>query len=152
MRIPLAIDNSKFSEAATQALISPHRPQHGEVRILDVVEAIACAGAPLRPGPWLHMCVSRMNMSGKHDNWWIESRRHSEALDSKKIRSSPRTISEWRSSAPPKSGVPTGSSSDHMAARAWNTFHRKMFRRLWLAMPDVPPRSSDFLRSTEDAR
>jgi nucleotide-binding universal stress UspA family protein len=38
MRILLAIDDSKFSEAATEAVIEEARPQATEVRILHVVE------------------------------------------------------------------------------------------------------------------
>jgi nucleotide-binding universal stress UspA family protein len=38
MRIPLAIDDSKFSEAATQAVIAQHRPQGTQVKILNVFD------------------------------------------------------------------------------------------------------------------
>jgi nucleotide-binding universal stress UspA family protein len=38
MRILLAIDDSKFSEAATQAVIAQHHPQGTQVKILNVVD------------------------------------------------------------------------------------------------------------------
>lgn len=38
MRILLAIDGSKFSHAATQAVIAQARPQEAEVRVLHVIE------------------------------------------------------------------------------------------------------------------
>ena len=38
MRILLAIDDSKFSEAAAQAVIAQHRPQGTQVKILNVVD------------------------------------------------------------------------------------------------------------------
>lgn len=38
MRILLAIDDSKFSEAATQTLIAQVRPRDTEVHILHVIE------------------------------------------------------------------------------------------------------------------
>jgi nucleotide-binding universal stress UspA family protein len=38
MRILLAIDDSKFSEAATQAVIAQHRSQGTQVKILNVVD------------------------------------------------------------------------------------------------------------------
>jgi len=38
LKILLAIDDSKFSEAATQALIAQVRPKEPEVRILHVIE------------------------------------------------------------------------------------------------------------------
>ena len=38
MRILLAIDDSKFSEAAAQAVIAEHRPQGTQVKILNVVD------------------------------------------------------------------------------------------------------------------
>ena len=40
MKILIAIDNSKFSEAAIQAVTERGRPQHTEVRVLHVVEPI----------------------------------------------------------------------------------------------------------------
>ena len=46
MRILLAIDDSKFSEAATQTLIAQVRPNETEVRILHVIELYPL----LRPG------------------------------------------------------------------------------------------------------
>ena len=46
MRILLAIDDSKFSEAATQTLIAQVRPKETEVRILHVIELYPL----LRPG------------------------------------------------------------------------------------------------------
>jgi nucleotide-binding universal stress UspA family protein len=38
MRILLAIDDSKFSEAATRAVIAQHQPQGAQVAILNVVD------------------------------------------------------------------------------------------------------------------
>ncbi|MBZ5698828.1 MAG: universal stress protein [Acidobacteriia bacterium] len=38
MRILLAIDDSKFSEAAAQAVIAQHRPEGTQVKILNVVD------------------------------------------------------------------------------------------------------------------
>ena len=38
MRILLAIDDSKFSEAATQAVIAQYQPQGTEVKVLNVVD------------------------------------------------------------------------------------------------------------------
>jgi nucleotide-binding universal stress UspA family protein len=40
MRILLAIDDSKFSEAATQALIAQAKPKETEVRVLHVIEPL----------------------------------------------------------------------------------------------------------------
>lgn len=40
MKLLLAIDGSKFSEAATQAVITQVRPEDTEVRVLHVVEPI----------------------------------------------------------------------------------------------------------------
>jgi len=39
MKVLLAIDDSKFSEAATQALIAQARPGETEVRVLYVIES-----------------------------------------------------------------------------------------------------------------
>jgi nucleotide-binding universal stress UspA family protein len=41
MRILLAIDGSKFSEAATQAVIAQAKPQETEVRVLHVIDALS---------------------------------------------------------------------------------------------------------------
>jgi nucleotide-binding universal stress UspA family protein len=38
MKLLLAIDDSEFSEAATQAVIAQFRPQDAEVKVLNVVE------------------------------------------------------------------------------------------------------------------
>lgn len=38
MRILLAIDDSKFSDAATQAVIAQYRPQETQVKVLNVVD------------------------------------------------------------------------------------------------------------------
>jgi nucleotide-binding universal stress UspA family protein len=38
MRVLLAIDNSKFSEAATQAVIAQYQPQETQVKVLNVVD------------------------------------------------------------------------------------------------------------------
>ncbi len=38
MRILLAIDDSKFSEAATRAVIAQYRPQGTQVKVLNVVD------------------------------------------------------------------------------------------------------------------
>ena len=46
MKILLAIDNSKFSEAAARTLTSQFRPEGAEVRVLHVVEPIAIYGPP----------------------------------------------------------------------------------------------------------
>ena len=46
MRILLAIDDSKFSEAATQAVIAQHRLQDLEVRVLHAVEPPTAFIAP----------------------------------------------------------------------------------------------------------
>ena len=46
MRILLAIDDSKFSEAAVEMVIEQARPHGTEVRILHVVEAAATLGRP----------------------------------------------------------------------------------------------------------
>src|SRR3972149_908489 len=40
MRILLAIDGSKFSEAATKALVAQVRPEEAEVRVLHVIESL----------------------------------------------------------------------------------------------------------------
>lgn len=47
MKILLAIDGSKFSEAATQAVIEQFQPQSHEVMVLSVVEQTAVAGYPV---------------------------------------------------------------------------------------------------------
>ncbi len=46
MKILLAIDDSKFSEAALQMLLTRYRQQETEVRVLHVVEPIALAMPP----------------------------------------------------------------------------------------------------------
>lgn len=50
MRILLAIDDSKFSEAATQAVIAQARPQKDEVRVLHVVEPLPAVYGGLEGG------------------------------------------------------------------------------------------------------
>jgi nucleotide-binding universal stress UspA family protein len=51
MKILLAIDDSKFSEAAAKSLAGQFRPQDTEVRILHVVEPIAISEPPqMSPG------------------------------------------------------------------------------------------------------
>jgi nucleotide-binding universal stress UspA family protein len=51
MKILLAIDNSKFSEAAAQSLAGQFRSQDTEVRVLHVVEPIAISEPPeMSPG------------------------------------------------------------------------------------------------------
>lgn len=51
MKILLAIDDSKFSEAATQFLATQFRPQDSEVMVLHVVEPIAISEPPqMSPG------------------------------------------------------------------------------------------------------
>jgi nucleotide-binding universal stress UspA family protein len=47
MKILLAVDDSKFSEAALQMVVSQHHPQETEVRVLHVVEPMALAMPPL---------------------------------------------------------------------------------------------------------
>ena len=51
MKVLLAIDNSKFSEAATQSLIAQVRPNQTEVRVLHVIEVypLHSAGKLLAP-------------------------------------------------------------------------------------------------------
>jgi nucleotide-binding universal stress UspA family protein len=46
MKILLAIDDSKFSEAAANTLAGQFRPQDTEVRVLHVVEPIVISEAP----------------------------------------------------------------------------------------------------------
>ena len=53
MRVLLAVDNSKFSEAATQAVIAQFRPQETEVRVLHVVEPVAYSGPPRESAPYV---------------------------------------------------------------------------------------------------
>jgi nucleotide-binding universal stress UspA family protein len=51
MKVLLAIDDSKFSEAATQSVASQFRPQDTEVRVLNVVEPISISTPPqMSPG------------------------------------------------------------------------------------------------------
>ena len=51
MKILLAIDNSRFSEAATQTLIAQVRPNQAEVRVLHVTEVYPLYSANKRLGP-----------------------------------------------------------------------------------------------------
>ncbi len=44
MKVLLAIDESKFSEAATHALIAQAKPEETEVRLLHVIEPVVIAG------------------------------------------------------------------------------------------------------------
>ena len=44
MKVLLAIDDSKFSEAATQALIAQAKPRETEVRVLHVIEPFTIGG------------------------------------------------------------------------------------------------------------
>ncbi len=46
MKIILAIDDSKFSEAATKRLAAQFQPQDNEVRVLHVVEPIVISEPP----------------------------------------------------------------------------------------------------------
>ncbi len=46
MELLLAIDDSKFSEAAKQAVLSRFRPQETEVLVLNVVQPLSSAPAP----------------------------------------------------------------------------------------------------------
>jgi nucleotide-binding universal stress UspA family protein len=46
MKILLGVDDSKFSEAALQAVIGQNRPQETEVRVLHVVQPITVSGPP----------------------------------------------------------------------------------------------------------
>ena len=39
MKILLAMDDSKFSEAALQMVVAQHRPREAEVRVVHVLEA-----------------------------------------------------------------------------------------------------------------
>ena len=51
MKIVLAIDDSKFSEAAVRSLAGQFRPQDTEVRVLHVVEPIVISEPPhMSPG------------------------------------------------------------------------------------------------------
>ena len=51
MKILLATDDSKFSEAAAKSLAGQFRPQETEVRVLHVVEPIAISKPPqMSPG------------------------------------------------------------------------------------------------------
>ena len=51
MKILLAIDDSKFSEAAAKSLAGQFRPEETEVRVLQVVEPIAISEPPeMAPG------------------------------------------------------------------------------------------------------
>jgi nucleotide-binding universal stress UspA family protein len=51
LKILLAIDNSKFSEAATQTIIKQVRPNQAEVRVLHVIEVYPLYSASKRLGP-----------------------------------------------------------------------------------------------------
>ena len=46
MKILLAIDNSKFAAAATDAVLAQFRPEEAEVRVIHVVEPIAYTTPP----------------------------------------------------------------------------------------------------------
>jgi nucleotide-binding universal stress UspA family protein len=46
MKILLGVDDSKFSEAALQAVIAQHRPSETEVRVLHVVQPISVSRPP----------------------------------------------------------------------------------------------------------
>jgi nucleotide-binding universal stress UspA family protein len=50
MRILLAIDDSKFSEAATQALVAQVRPEEAEVRVLHVIEPLPAVYGSIEGG------------------------------------------------------------------------------------------------------
>ena len=51
MKILLATDDSKFSEAAAKSLAQQYRPQDTEVRVLPVVEPITISAPPqMSPG------------------------------------------------------------------------------------------------------
>ena len=47
MKILLAIDDSKFSEAALQAVVRQYRPQDTEVKVLHVMEQVELFGYPV---------------------------------------------------------------------------------------------------------
>jgi nucleotide-binding universal stress UspA family protein len=49
LKVLLAIDNSKFSEAATQTLIAQVRPNQTEVRVLHVIEVYPLHSAGKQP-------------------------------------------------------------------------------------------------------
>jgi len=53
MKVLLAIDDSRFSEAAAQALIAQFRPPETEIRVLHVVEPIAIPVPPEMPVEYL---------------------------------------------------------------------------------------------------
>lgn len=63
MKVLLAIDESKFSEAAAQALISQFRPQETEVRVLHVVEPIAIPVPPEMPVEYLAELKGQLEMA-----------------------------------------------------------------------------------------
>jgi len=46
MKVLLAIDDSKYSEAATQAVLQQVRPEHGEVCVLHVVKPLLIIPRP----------------------------------------------------------------------------------------------------------
>ena len=51
MKILLAVDDSKFSEAAAKSLTGQFRPQDAEVRVLHVIDPIAITEPPqMSPG------------------------------------------------------------------------------------------------------
>jgi universal stress protein A len=51
MRILVAVDESKFSEAAVQAAVLQYRPAEADVRVVHVVQSIAVSAPPqMAPG------------------------------------------------------------------------------------------------------
>ncbi|MBZ5501955.1 MAG: universal stress protein [Acidobacteriia bacterium] len=51
MRILVAVDDSKFSEAAVQAAVSQYRPAEADVRVVHVLQPIAVSAPPqMSPG------------------------------------------------------------------------------------------------------
>jgi|SRR5579872_899888 len=73
LKILLAIDNSKFSEAARQALIAQVRPDQTEVRVLHVIEIYPLYSSSQRLGPDLAVASE-------------EHRHHAEALVARAAR------------------------------------------------------------------
>jgi nucleotide-binding universal stress UspA family protein len=73
MRILLAVDDSRFSDAAAQSLLGQFRPAETEVRVLNVVEPITIAEPPqMSPGyspelddqlPQAHEIVDRVSIT-----------------------------------------------------------------------------------------
>ncbi len=66
MKIVLAIDDSKFSEAAAKSLARQFRPQDTEVRVLNIVEPIVISQPP-------------QMSAGYYPDWGTDSRKHAKS-------------------------------------------------------------------------